>query len=180
MRRTIYSVSLLALTAVLLTACGSSDKPKPESTKTETTYPDSDKERLYRYGSLSGGEGGISLLGSKKKDGEMQSGIGVNSFLWRATLDTISFMPLTSADPFGGVIVTDWYTNPQVPSERTKAQVYVLSRELRADAVKVSLFRQVADGKGNWKDAPVAAETNTKLEDAILSRARELRQANMK
>jgi len=169
------SASLLVLTGVLLSACSGNVAPAPED-----QYPDSDTERLYRYGSLAGGEGGISLFGGKKKGGEGEnSGIGVNSFLWRATLDTVSFMPLTSADPFGGVILTDWYVNPQVPGERTKVQAYVMSRELRADALKVSLFRQVQDSKGNWKDAAVAAETNTKLEDAILSRARELRQANM-
>lgn len=155
-----------------LTACGSS-MPKGEQ-----SYPDTDREQLYRYGSLSGEEG-VALFGGKKKKGEENSGIGVNSFLWRAALDTVSFMPLASADPFGGVILTDWYANPDNPKERTKAQVYVLSRELRADAIKVTVFRQTADGKGNWKDASVASDTHTKVENSILARARELRQANL-
>jgi len=167
------SLSVLALSAmVLLTACSGAKK--------EATYPDSDRERLYRYGSLTGEEGFSVFGGDKKRDKESEnSGIGVNSFLWRAALDTASFMPLASADPFGGVIITDWYSAPATPNERTKAQIYVLSRELRADAIKASVFRQVATGKGSWKDAPVAKETNQKLEDAILARARELRQANL-
>jgi Domain of unknown function (DUF3576) len=165
--------SLWLLTLLALTACSG------DATKTETTYPDSDRERMYRYGSLAGGEGGISLLGGKKKKGEEQSGIGVNSFLWRAALDTVSFMPLTSADPFGGVILTDWYAAPESKGERTKAQIYVLSRELRASAIKATVFKQAADGRGGWKDVPVGADTNTKLEDAILARARELRQSNL-
>ena len=157
--------------SLLLSACS-------RDIKTEASYPDPDKERIYRYGSLSGTDG-FKVVGGKKRDGEMQSGIGVNSFIWRAALDTISFMPLDSADPFGGVILTQWYEDPAAPGERTKVQVYVLSRELRADAVRVSLFREVRDGRSGWKSAPVAAESNTKLEDAILTRARELRQSNM-
>lgn len=174
MIRSSARASLLALTGVLLlTACGS-------NIKTEASYPDTDRDRLYRYGSLAGGEGGISLLnkGNRRNDNE-QSGIGVNSFLWRGALDTISFMPLTSADPFGGVIMTDWYTPPATPNERTKVQVYVLARELRADAIRATVFRQVKTGAGAWTDAPVAADSGTKLENAILARARELRQSNM-
>ncbi len=159
------------LVSVILSGCGG-------NAKTEAVYPDSDKERIYRYGSLSGEEG-ISLMKGSRKDDSAQSGIGVNSFIWRASLDTVAFMPLASADPFGGVILTDWYVNPQAPRERTKIQIYVLSRELRADAVRATLFRQVADGRGGWVDAPVVTENNTKLENAILTRARELRQSNM-
>lgn len=164
-------VSFAAL--LLLTACGS-------DVKTEASYPDADRERLYRYGSLTGGDGGISIMGGPKRDRDSeQSGIGVNSFLWRGALDTISFMPLTSADPFGGVIMTDWYSPAETPNERSKVQVYVLARELRADAIRATVFRQVKDARGNWNDAPVAADSGTKLENAILSRARELRQSNM-
>lgn len=175
MLRSSARVSLLALTSVLLlTACGS-------NIKTEASYPDTDRDRLYRYGSLTGGEGGISLLGKggNRHNEDEQSGIGVNSFLWRGALDTISFMPLTSADPFGGVIMTDWYTPPATPNERTKVQVYVLARELRADAIRATVFRQIKTAAGAWADAPVAADSGTKLENAILTRARELRQSNM-
>jgi uncharacterized protein DUF3576 len=102
-------------------------------------------------------------------------GIGVNSYLWHATLDTVSFMPLASADPFGGVIITDWYSPPATPSERFKVNVFILNRELRADGVKATVFRQKRDDKGNWVDAAVDKNTNTDLENAILSRARQMR-----
>ncbi|MEJ1967878.1 MAG: DUF3576 domain-containing protein [Rhizomicrobium sp.] len=104
--------------------------------------------------------------------------LGVNSYLWHATLDTLSFIPLASADPFGGVVITDWYTAPQAPSERMKVTVYILDRNLRADGLKVAVFRQTKDAAGAWADAPVAGDTSTKLEDAILTRARELRLAS--
>ena len=103
--------------------------------------------------------------------------LGVNSYLWHATLDTLSFIPLASADPFGGVVITDWYSAPQVPNERMKVTVYILDRNLRADGLKVAVFRQTRTVDG-WADAAVAADTVTKLEDAILTRARELRLAS--
>ncbi|MEI9990277.1 MAG: DUF3576 domain-containing protein [Rhizomicrobium sp.] len=103
--------------------------------------------------------------------------LGVNSYLWHATLDTLSFIPLASADPFGGVVITDWYSAPQVPNERMKVTVYILDRNLRADGLKVAVFRQVK-GPDGWADAQVANDTSTKLEDAILTRARELRLAS--
>lgn len=165
----ILTVSLLALLS--LTAC--------KGTETKAEYPDPQNERIYRYGSLTGGEGGFSVMGGPKKHEGEQTGIGVNAFLWRASLDTVSFMPLASADPFGGTILTDWYADPSSPNERTKVQVYITSRELRADAIKANVFRQVADGRGGWKDAPVAADSGKKLEDAILTRARQVRQNNL-
>ncbi|MBI1328859.1 MAG: DUF3576 domain-containing protein [Alphaproteobacteria bacterium] len=102
--------------------------------------------------------------------------LGVNRYLWHATLDTLSFMPLASADPFGGVVITDWYTAPENPNERMKLTIYILDRRLRADGIRVATFRQIRQGD-IWQDAPVNTETSTKLEDAILTRARELRLA---
>ena len=101
-------------------------------------------------------------------------GIGVNAFLWRATLDTLSFLPLASADPYGGVIITDWYANPAKADERLKATVYILDTRLRADGVSASVFRETLVN-GVWRPAEVAAETNIALEDAILAKARQLR-----
>ena len=103
--------------------------------------------------------------------------LGVNSYLWHATLDTLSFIPLSSADPFGGVVITDWYSAPEAPNERMKVTVYILDRSLRADGLKVAVFRQTKTADG-WADAQVASDTSTKLEDAILTRARELRLAS--
>ena len=100
--------------------------------------------------------------------------IGVNSYLWRAALEAVSFAPLLQADSAGGVIVTDWYTNPENPGERVKLTVSILDQDLRADAVRVAASRQVAQG-GGWVNAPVQAATVQKLEGIILTKARDLR-----
>jgi hypothetical protein len=102
------------------------------------------------------------------------AGIGVNAYLWRGALDTLSFMPLSSADPFGGVIITDWYQPPGDTTERYKATAYILGQDLRADGVRVSVFKQVSQN-GQWTDAEVAPGTNEEIEDKVLARARQLR-----
>lgn len=123
------------------------------------------------------GEGGI--FGSKKKgDGAGDDAIGVNSFLWRASLDTVSFMPLASADPFGGVILTDWYSPAENADERFKLNVFILGRQLRSDGVRVRVFKQAKSGN-SWKDVESSDETARELEDTILTRARQLRIAQL-
>jgi len=102
----------------------------------------------------------------------------VNAYLWRATLETIDFMPLNQADPFGGVVITDWYAPPETPDERFKLTVYILDRALRADGLKVAVFRQTR-GEDGWIDAEVTPETATRIENNILTRARELRIASI-
>ena len=102
--------------------------------------------------------------------------IGVNSYLWRASLDAVSFMPLLQTDSNGGVIVTDWYVNPNAPTERMKVTVTVLDQDLRADALRVAALREV-NRNGQWVSAPVQAATVQKLEDIILIKARDLRRA---
>ncbi len=102
--------------------------------------------------------------------------IGVNSYLWRASLETLSFMPLTQADSSGGVIVTDWYANPESPEERVKVSVSILDQDLRADALRVAASRQVLQN-GVWLEAPVQAATVQRLEDIILTKARDLRRS---
>jgi hypothetical protein len=104
--------------------------------------------------------------------------IGVNAYLWRASLDTLSFMPLLQTDSNGGVIVTDWYVNPQTPSERMKVTVSILDQDLRADALRVAALREV-NQNGQWVSAPVQAATTQKLEDIILTKARDLRRASI-
>jgi hypothetical protein len=110
--------------------------------------------------------------------GSTRMTLGVNSFLWHASLDTLSFLPLASADPFGGVILSEWYIAPNAPDERLKVTVYIMDRTLRADALKVVVFRQVRQG-GAWADAQPSPDTAHKLEDSILTRARELRLASV-
>jgi hypothetical protein len=100
--------------------------------------------------------------------------IGVNAYLWRAAIESVSFAQLLQADPNGGVVITDWYSQPQNPSERVKITVSILDQDLRADALRVAASRQVLQG-GTWIDAPVQAATVQKLEDIILTRARDLR-----
>lgn len=122
--------------------------------------------------------GGGNTTSPAARAAAAQTGIGVNAFLWRASLDTLSFMPLANADPWGGVINYDWYTDPQTPNERFKATVFILDTRLRADALNVSITKEVRDATGNWVGAPVAAQTETDLENAILTKARQLNLQN--
>jgi hypothetical protein len=124
--------------------------------------------------------GGFHLLGRGKGPAGAAPAIGVNGYLWRATLDTLSFMPLASADPYGGVVITDWYVNPEKPDERFKCTVYILDARLRADGLNVAVFKQVRDATGGWTDATSAGQTETDIENAILTRARQLRLSNIK
>jgi len=121
------------------------------------------------------GPGG--LLGTRaEKQVDNGVGVAVNAYLWRASLDTINFIPLVSADPFGGVIITDWYTPAETPNERMKVQVTILDRDLRADGVRVAVFKQLTSPRGgNWVDAQVDPRTSIDIENAILTRARQLR-----
>ncbi|MSO69946.1 MAG: DUF3576 domain-containing protein [Alphaproteobacteria bacterium] len=166
---------LIALSGVaLLAACGDADLagtagPDPK-------YSNNKKARDPVYKQSVFGEDGLSLGGSSGPVGqEGATGLGVNTFLWRATLDTLSFMPLSSADPFGGVIITDWYAPPDAPGERFKATAYILDRTLRSDGIRVALFRQVRGLAGDWIDAPTNPRTSTDLEEKILERARQLK-----
>lgn len=119
---------------------------------------------------------GFLGLGRKvQPNPESEGTLGVNSFLWRAALDTMSFMPLASADPYGGLIITDWYANPEKNDERFKATVYILDTRLRADGLNVALQKQTRGTDGAWRDAVVSPQTETDLENAILTKARQLR-----
>jgi len=124
----------------------------------------------------SGDGGGGDQLRQADLAASNVTAIGVNSYLWRASLETLSFMPLTQADSSGGVIVTDWYSNPSNPNERVKVSVSILDQDLRADALRVAASREVLQG-GAWVAAPVQAATVQKLEDIILTKARDLRRS---
>lgn len=160
--RIVWPVAVALVAATALGACSSKGDAQSSSEQavSRTGVDDRGGIRLF------GGGGG-----SRKEE---QSQIGVNSFLWRASLDTLSFMPLASNDPFGGVIITDWRIDPNAPTERFKMTVYILDTRLRADAVKVNVFKQV-NGVNGWVDAAVDPDTPTQIENAILTRARQLR-----
>jgi hypothetical protein len=164
---------VLVLTSGLLVGCSDiepvAEYPERRAGQNEPTYG--------KQPSIFGPEG-LKIFGSddeKEKSGGV--GIGVNSFLWRAALDTVSFMPITDADPFGGTILSDWYMPNQNKNERIKTNIFILSKELRADGLRVSVFRQKQQN-GAWKDAPVDPKTATAIENTILTRARQLRVAS--
>ena len=125
--------------------------------------------------------GGFHLFGGGKPKGDptKDAALGVNAYLWRASLDTLAFMPLASADPYGGVIITDWYANPEKPDERFKCTVYILDTRLRADGLNVTVNKQVKDANGAWVDATASDQTATDIENAILTRARQLKLSNV-
>lgn len=160
----IYSVLPIALcaTALFLQACSSDSAAEPEPRQVEAN---------------TGGNGGLidGLLGGINGSAQRGENITVNSYLWRASLDTISFLPLTTADPFGGVIISDWYSPPETPDERFKVTVYILDRELRADGLRVAVFRQTRTKKDTWVEAKVDDRTGRDIENAILKRARQMR-----
>lgn len=167
-------LAIIALTA--LSGCS--------GTQTEAKYPTgADRaatgDDIYAEAPSIFGPEGLKLFGGRGKEKEPgDTGIGVNAYLWRAALDTVSFMPLASADPFGGVIITDWYNPPETPQERFKLNVLILDKQLRASAIDVKVFRQIRRG-GSWQDAAASKETEIKFEDTVLTRARQMRVAKM-
>jgi hypothetical protein len=167
-RRALAGLLLVALAAAGCDGFGTRQEPIEMPHTKETV---GSQESIF-------GPDGLSLLGGSRQAAPA-TGIGVNSYLWRASLDTIAFMPLLSADPFGGVIITDWYAPPETPDERFKMTVYILDRTLRADAVQVSVFRQEQAGDDGWQDRPTSRETAVSLENKILDRARQLRTGSL-
>lgn len=166
------NLKLLLITLFLisgLAACSNDEEAQPKGSE---KFPVGNKyDRRKERGSLLDSTDWVFGSGQRsEKIGAADGMGGVNAYLWRATLDVISFMPLQSADAVGGVVITDWYQDPQAPGERIKANILITSNELRADALKVKLFRQ----RGG-KDAPRNVELERKLEDKILTRARELK-----
>ena len=160
----------LAPAAVCLTLLAGCGLPVRQTTNAEYDQSYQDKH----IGSMSSDDTLFSFgRGNTPADAD-GGGLGVNAFLWRGALETLSFMPLASADPFGGVIITDWYQPPASSGERFKATAYILGRQLRADGVRVSIYRQVQQG-AQWVDAPVTNATATDIENKVLARARELK-----
>ena len=173
-------ICFLAATLAVLAACGPSegggvaDTVQTPQGRFEKDVDDPSRETIF-------GTGGISaaLFNEDEADGGGGGGIGVNAFLWRAALDTFSFLPPFSADPLGGVIIYDWYSPPQTPGERFKVTVYILDTRLRADGVKVAVFRQVQNVYGEWIEAEVDPSVVTRLENSVLTKARQIRIAQL-
>lgn len=118
----------------------------------------------------------LSACGSDKKDDvRIESTSAINGYLWRASVETLSFMPMLDVDPQAGAIITDWFVNPDTPNERMKVSVFILGNQLRADTLKVAVVRQERNGSGIWTNQPVRAGTELQIEDTILARARQLR-----
>ncbi len=157
---------------LILTACEGGEVPDLMTLGDEVVDMDK-RETVFGSDPLSFG-GGTKIA---PRSGGAGTGIGVNAYLWRATLDTLSIWPISSADPFGGIIITDWYAPPETPNEQFKLNVFILDQALRADGVRVSVFRQVRDQRGGWQQAAVQQATTTQLENAILMRARQFRSA---
>jgi hypothetical protein len=171
MRKLPINKFICVVAVIILTAgCSASN------VNVENDYPLSQEDaRRARHGTLTGK--GIKLFGGDSGDGKTAgagAGIGINSYLWRATLDTLSFMPLASADPFGGVIITDWYEDPNARGEKFKVNVLILDQNLHANAVKVTLFKQV-NNAGKWLDDVPNSKLTVDLENKILTRARALK-----
>jgi hypothetical protein len=159
---------VIAASCVLaLAACSNAKQPNLPNMQ---TY----RVPTQMQGSGSGGIGDLFTFGKGGHESAGATGVAVNAYLWRASLDTLSFMPLASADPFAGVIITDWYSPPGNANERFKATAYVLGKTLAANNLKVSVFRQVRAGSG-WVDAPVDPATAHGIEDRILARAAQLK-----
>jgi hypothetical protein len=160
------TVAIFAAAVSLLAACGGT---RPAE---QTEYTDPRNQTGAQAGLL--GDAGLGATRTDIKNQQGATTLGVNAYLWRGALDTLSFMPLASADPFGGVIITDWYQPPATPGERFKATAYILGRQLRADGIRLAIFRQTLQG-GQWVDADLAPNTVSDIENKVLARARELR-----
>ena len=196
MARAAFRMAMLTAGTLLLAGCGSNFFGDP----VDTSQTDTDAARRandpyhtnpmynpavpaaasYINKQDEGNENSFSVLTTlfgddKSKGGAGGGGVAVNTYLWHASLDTMSFMPIASADPFGGTIITDWYSPRGLPDERLKVNIFILNRELRADGVKVTVFRQTRDRSGQWVDAQVDPKTGRDLENSILMRARQIR-----
>ena len=175
----VHVATAALMLAVSLSACNGPIKseasyPTRQKGTDKILYSDQQRDTVWGDGTTFGDK----LFGRDKDKDAGGGGIGVNSFLWRASLDTVAFMPVSSADPFGGVILTDWYENPDTPGQRFKLSIYILDRQLRADGVRVSVFKQTREG-GVWHDAKVPTDMAPNIENTILTRARELRVAQL-
>ncbi len=169
-------LNLIIFFFISLTLISCSGKSGKLSDMDKMSPQDRERTRLIK-------EGGGSFLGDFGFGGDDDDGssvgIGVNTYLWQSSLEVLSFMPLSSADPFGGVIITDWYATEQKPNERYKITVYISSTQLRADALKVSIFRQVSRSGSNWRYSKVSKKTALEIENTILTKASQIKTSSL-
>ncbi len=182
LRRGAAALGLVALAAVT-SGCGENLAAAPEDRAQPS--PNVGREARGNPEDTVFGEGGVTinnaLDGSLFGEDEGPGGgaLPVNRYLWQASLDTLSFMPLASTDPFTGVIATEWATTPENPDQRFKVSAYILSHELQASSLRVAVFREDRTEDGVWVPRPVSTETVTRLENAILTRSRQIRIAEL-
>jgi len=168
-RHTLNSIAAICL-GVLLSSCGG--EVLDLATLDGETVDMNKRETIF--------DGDLLTFGGGPEREALKGGVGVNAFLWRASLDVISSWPVSSADPFGGVIITDWYAPPETPRERFKFNIFILDRTLRADGVRVSIFKQILNARGEWQQVALQTKTQTLVENAILTRAQQFRAGSLK
>jgi hypothetical protein len=173
----------MAAAAALVTACGggnyAADKNSAPKSGPKREFDPNDENSVFGAGGLSVGNLTRSSASGILGGGDEKARLPVNKYLWQGALDTLSFLPLASTDPFTGVIATEWGSTPEAPGERFKVTAYILNPGLSAAALKVAVFRELRSDAGLWTPAPVSADTARQLEDAILIRARQIRIAGL-
>lgn len=178
-KRVVLNVAAGFCVIALLAACGGSGQYAAKKDEGPKSGPanryDPEAEGLFGQGGLTLGKIASGNIFGDNSPGERGSAAPVNRYLWQAALDTVSFMPLASTDPYTGVIATDWSSSPAAPNERFKVTVYLTSPELSATSVKVAVYRQVRNEAGTWIQRAVDPATPRQIEDAIMTRARQIR-----
>jgi hypothetical protein len=160
-----FKLISIASAALMLAACSSSSDEGPT-----VQAPPSPATQTASNGTTGG-----SVFDWTSSSSDERKGVAVNEYLWRASLETLRFAPMEQTDPFGGTIKTGWYTPPNTPNERLRIAVYILDSRLRAEALRVSVFKEAKKPTGEWADASVDPDTVTKLENIILNKARSLK-----
>lgn len=168
--KNLYLASIFIVSATLA-GCGGANIESADSNPTP-------HDTAQGPGLFSGSSGNILdafRQGGNSANATATAKIGVNAYLWRAALESVSFMPITQTDSAGGVIVTDWYSTSSQPNERVKANVYILGTALLPQNLKLNVFREERSASGVWTPVEVSPSTLRQLEDTILNKARTLR-----
>ena len=163
--KTIQNLMFMGFLVFLLNSCGMGADARK--------YPPQPELRVKK--NIEEGRG-FRLMDNAKVGGTRNFEFASSNELWRASLDTIDFIPLASVNYSGGIIVTDWYSLPENPNERIKLTIFVVGRELRSDAIRVVVNVQTRDGlQDDWGNNARDLQFSRRLEDLVLNRAREIR-----